>query len=182
MTFNLTNLVTNHMGLIHLVASVIALILGTISLVMTKGSSLHKKIGYSYAVAMIVLLVTAFMLYNLFGRWGIFHWAAVVSSATLLAGLVPIIIRLKNYLPLHLGFMYWSVMGLYGAFAAEILVRIPRVIFEHGIPNSTFYNMTGISVGTIMFVAALFFVRLSSKWKKQFSITHTSAKILNPKN
>jgi uncharacterized membrane protein len=166
----INQVITGNIGLVHLIASVTALILGTISLSISKGTSLHKKIGYGYAVSMLILLVTAFMLYNLFGRWGIFHWAALVSSLTLIAGMIPILLRSKNYLSLHLGFMYWSVIGLYGAFAAEVLVRVPSIILEHGRPNSSFYTMTGIGVGVIMAVAAFFFIGLSLKWENQFSI------------
>jgi uncharacterized membrane protein len=169
MTSLLNQVVSSNIGLAHLIASVTALILGTTSLAMTKGTALHKKIGYGYAVAMLILLLTAFMLYNLFGRWGIFHWAAVISSLTLIAGMIPILLRSKNYLSLHLGFMYWSVMGLYGAFAAEFFVRLPKVIIESGIPNSTFYTMTGIAVGITMTTGAILFIKFSSKWKNQFT-------------
>lgn len=157
-------------GLIHLIASVSALILGTMSLSLTKGTGLHKRIGYGYAVSMLILLATAFMLYNLFGRWGIFHWAAVISTVTLIGGMLPILFRYKNSVSHHLGFMYWSVMGLYGAFAAEVMVRIPRLILENGIPNRTFFTMTGIGVGVIMAVAGFFFLKLNPKWENQFSI------------
>lgn len=168
MTFNIEHLITSNTGLIHTIASMIALILGTVSLCIAKGTLLHKRIGYSYAIAMVILITTAFMLYNLFGTWGIFHWSAVISSLTLLAGMIPILMRVKNYISLHLGFMYWSVIGLYGAFTAEVFVRLPKVIIESGIPNGTFYTMTGIAVGVTMTAGAIFFIRLSPKWQNQF--------------
>jgi len=160
--------ISGSIGLVHLIASVSALILGTMSLSLKKGTALHKKIGYGYAVSMIVLLITAFMLYNLFGRWGIFHWAALISSLTLIAGMLPVLLRSKNYVSLHLGFMYWSVMGLYGAFTAEVLVRLPKIIIESGIPNSTFYTMTGIAVAITMTTGAILFIKLSRTWQNQF--------------
>lgn len=160
--------ISGSIGLVHLIASVSALMLGTMSLSLTKGTALHKRIGYSYGVSMIVLLITAFMLYNLFGRWGIFHWAALISSLTLVAGMLPVLLRSKNYVSLHLGFMYWSVMGLYGAFTAEVLVRLPKIIMESGIPNSTFYTMTGIAVAITMTTGAILFIKLSPTWQKQF--------------
>jgi uncharacterized membrane protein len=172
----LNQVISGTTGLVHLIASVSALILGTVSLVMTKGTTLHKKIGYGYAGAMFILLITAFMLYTLFGRWGIFHWAAVISALTLTAGMLPILVRPKNYLSFHLGFMYWSVVGLYGAFAAEVLVRIPRIVLEHGLPNKAFFIMTGMGVGLIMTVAGFFFSKLNPIWEKQFSI-HKPTKI-----
>jgi uncharacterized membrane protein len=111
MTLNISQFVSGNIGLLHLIASIGALILGTIVLSMRKGTQLHRKIGYGYAVCMTILLITAFMLYNLFGRWGIFHWTAVISSVTLLAGIVPMLIKSKNAIKLHISFMYWSVMG-----------------------------------------------------------------------
>ena len=37
---------------------------------------------------------------------------------------------------MHFSFMYWSVRGLYAAFAAEVLTRIPE---------ANFFGMVGIS-------------------------------------
>jgi hypothetical protein len=65
--------------------------------------------------------------------------------------------------------MYWSVMGLYGAFTAEVLVRLPKIILSSGIPNSTFYTMTGIAVAITMTVGAILFIKLSRTWQNQFS-------------
>ena len=62
--------------------------------------------------------------------------------------------------------MYWSVMGLYGAFAAETMVRLPDVVIESGIPNTTFYNMTGVAVGITMGLAAYFARKNKKKWMK----------------
>ena len=72
----------------------------------------------------------------------------------------------KSYISLHFGFMYWSVIGLYGAFVAETLVRIPDVVIESGIPNSTFYNMTGIAVGITMGLGAYLFITNRNEWSK----------------
>jgi hypothetical protein len=65
--------------------------------------------------------------------------------------------------------MYWSVMGLYGAAVAEVLVRIPKVVIESGVPNKVFYDMTGIGVGLTMGLGVFFFVRMKPKWSKQFA-------------
>jgi uncharacterized membrane protein len=153
------NLVNNQIGLIHFVASVMALLFGTAVLVMTKGSKKHIRVGYFYVVSMVVLLVTAFSLYNLFGRWGIFHYFAVISSITLLLGMVPIFKRnqIRNWAYLHFSFMYWSVIGLYGAFVSEMLTRIPEV---------PFYNMVGVATGVVMLVGGIVFGINKAKWMK----------------
>ncbi len=164
------NFVTSNTGLIHFIASLFALLFGTLVLMLPKGTAKHKTIGRLYGWSMLVVLITAFMTYRLFGKWGIFHWTAVISSFTLFAGLVPILTKrpTNNYVSLHLSFMYWSVMGLYGAFVSETLVRMPKVVVESGIPNSVFYNMTGIGTALVMGFGVYFFLKLKPKWGEQF--------------
>ena len=167
---NFGNFITSNTGLIHFIASIFALLLGTLVLILPKGTSKHKIIGRLYALTMLVVLTTAFMTYRLFGTWGIFHWTAVISSLTLICGLIPILIKrpTNNYISLHFSFMYWSIMGVYGAFVSETLVRMPKVVVESGIPNSVFYNMTGIGTAIVMGLGVYFFLKNKSKWDKQF--------------
>jgi len=167
---NLENFITSNTGLIHFIASIAALLLGTFVLILPKGTSKHKFIGRLYALAMLVVLSTAFMIYRLFGTWGIFHWTAVISTLTLLCGLIPILIKrpTNNYISFHFIFMYWSVIGVYGAFVSETLVRMPKVVIESGIPNSTFYNMTGIGSAVVIGLGVYYFLKLKPKWDKQF--------------
>lgn len=164
---NLNNLVSGNIGLFHLAFSTLALVSGNLVLVLKKGTSKHKKIGYLYCTAMLGLIATAFMIYRLYDKFGIFHWMAVLSLATPIAVMLPILIKKpKSYISLHYSFMYWSVIGLYGAFTAETLVRIPDVVIESGIPNSIFYNSIGIAVGITMGLGAFFSIRNRDKWSK----------------
>ena len=169
---NFGNFITSEIGLVHFIASIFALILGTCILTLAKGTTKHKIIGRLYALSMLVVLITAFTTYRLFGTWGIFHWTAVISIFTIICGLVPILIKrpINNYKSLHFSFMYWSVMGVYGAFVSETLVRMPEVVVESGIPNSVFYNMTGIGTALVMGLGVYFFLKLKPKWDKQFDI------------
>ena len=157
-------------GLIHLIAAISSLIFGTAILIITKGTQLHKKEGYVYVVSMVVTLATAFMIYRLWGGWGIFHYAAVISSVTLIGGMIPVITRYptNSYIILHFSFMYWSVMGLYGAFFAEIMTRVPPLIFSDGNTVSIFLNTTGITVGIVMAVGGYYFYKHKDHWAKQF--------------
>lgn len=150
-------------GLIHLIASIIALITGTLVLLTKKGTKRHKQIGYAYVVSMGILILTAFMIYRLFGGWGIFHYTTVVSLLTVGLGMIPIWTKrpVKKWKYLHFSFMYWSVMGLYAAFAAEVLTRIPE---------TPFFGMVGIATGIIMIVGGIFFGVNKSKWAKLFGI------------
>ncbi len=163
----LENLVSGTTGLIHLLFSILALIFGTLVLIFLKGTNKHKRIGYFYCISMLGVNITAFMIYRLYNKFGIFHWLAVISLLTLIAGMLPMIIKKpKSYITLHFNFMYWSVIGLYAAFTAETLVRIPDVIMESGIPNSTFYKMTGLASGITMILGAFFSIKNRKKWMK----------------
>ena len=168
---NFGNFITSQSGLIHFIASIFALLLGTLVLVLKKGTMKHMLIGRLYAFTMSVLLITAFMTYRLFGTWGIFHWTAVISSLTILFGLIPILTKrpANNYVTLHFSFMYWSVIGVYGAFVSETLVRMPKVVIESGIPNNVFYNLTGIGSALVMGLGIYFFLKLKPKWGKEFN-------------
>lgn len=164
---NFEHIISDHVGLVHLICSVISLIAGTVVLISKKGTSFHKKMGYVYTVAMTGLLITAFWLYNLFGRFGIFHYAAVVSSVTLLGGIVPILLKKpKSYISLHYNFMYWSVFGLYGAFMAEALTRVPPMVIENGAPMALFYNLVGVAVFITMGIGYFIFFRKKKDWTK----------------
>lgn len=155
-------------GLIHLIVSIIALITGLVVLITTKGTKRHKQIGYIYAISMILLNITAFMIYRLFGKFGIFHWFAVISLLTLFAGIYPVLAKKsKNYLLLHFNYMYWSVVGVYCAFCAEILTRIP---FVYDLPNKKklFGILTGLSIFLVMTVATIIYAKMKPKWTKQY--------------
>jgi len=158
-------LYSDNIGLIHLIFSLLAVVTGTMVLVRSKGTKSHKKVGWVYTVSMIGLLITAFFIYNLYGKFGIFHWLGLVSTITLLGGMIPMILKKpKAYISLHLSFMYWSVFGLYGAFVAELLVRIPRIVIEDGAPNPMFYNLVGVGVFITMGFGYFFFYKNKQKW------------------
>lgn len=147
-------------GLIHLISACIALVVGTFVLISQKGTRKHKKVGYIYFASMLILNVTAFMIYRLFGGFGIFHFAAIVSLVTLIAGMLPIYFKSKNWLIQHFSFMYWSVMGLYAAFASEVLTRVPE---------APFFGMVGIATGLIMITASIIFRKKKNEWMNQFN-------------
>jgi len=121
-------LVGDSIGMVHLIASCLSLIFGTMILFMEKGTKRHVKVGYLYVINMAILIVTAFMIYRLFNGWGVFHYLTVLSLFTILMGMVPIWLKkpVKRWKYFHYAFMYWSVMGLYAAFVAEMITRIPE--------------------------------------------------------
>ena len=157
------NIVGDEIGLVHLISSCFALIFGTYILIAEKGTKRHIKIGYLYVISMGILILTAFMIYRLFNGWGIFHYTTLLSLISIILGMVPIWTKKPkdNWKYLHFTFMYWSVIGLYAAFAAEILTRIPK---------TPFFGMVGIATGLIMLVGGIVFGMNKAKWIKTFEM------------
>ncbi len=155
-------MITNTLlGDIHLYSAFLATAFGTMILAGRKGSVAHKRVGYAYCFSMLVVNITALMIYRLFGYFGIFHYAAVISLITLLLGMIPIMIKntSKNIIQ-HMAWMYWSVTGLYAAFVSESLTRIP---------DKPFFTMLGISVTITMIGGTIGFRKYIDKWKKLFA-------------
>lgn len=157
----LNNLAHSNIGWLHIIFSLASLWFGTTILLKPKGTLSHKRIGYLYAVAMLGVNTTAFLIYHLFGRFGPFHIAAVISSLTLLAGMIPVFFRsrIKAWFNFHMSFMYYSVIGLYAAFASEIIVRIPGIRFWWSVLAATML---------VMLVAMVLFRKLSPRWSAKF--------------
>lgn len=164
------NITGNFIGQIHLLASIAALVTGFYVLVSAKGTKRHKKIGYAYISSMVVVNLTAFMIYRLFGKFGIFHWFAIVSVLTIIAGLYPLIVKkTKDYLVYHFNFMYWSVIGLYCALMAETFSRLPEIVLtDTGQPNIVFYKFVGIGTAVVMVIGVGFYIKYSPVWQKRY--------------
>lgn len=133
------------LGLIHGILGLVSVALGTAMILRRKGGRAHRRIGVAYVACMVALNVTALLIYDLFGRFGPFHWLALLSLGTTMAGFVPAWLRRPlrraacaqgkpaGWLEMHARFMSWSYAGLMAAFASEIGARVPGVPFVHGV-------------------------------------------------
>ena len=124
------NLVSGWLGASHLVLALIALVTGAWVLLTEKGTSKHKKVGYVYVISMVLMNISAIPLTSLFGGIGPFHIFILMSLPTTLAALYfPLFARHRcDWLQYHFEFMCWSYLGLFAAFLAEIVVRIPIIL------------------------------------------------------
>ncbi len=115
------------LGWIHTIFGLIALSAGTAVILLKKGTRLHRTLGHVYFNGMLALNITALFIYNLFGGFGPFHWLALISLITLVAGMIPVLFRwpTKRWVQVHAGFISGSYVGLVAAFAAEITSRLP---------------------------------------------------------
>ena len=121
-------------GLFHASLGLAAILLGLGVVLGRKGGAAHRRIGVAYTLAMVLLNVTALLIYDLFGRFGPFHWLALLSLATIIAGFVPAWLRRpEHWLDIHARCMSWSYAGVVAAFASEIGARLPGVRFVDGV-------------------------------------------------
>jgi uncharacterized membrane protein len=132
-------------GLVHALLGVAALLLGLALLLRRKGTRAHRRIGRAYVLSMLSLNITAFMIYDLYGRFGPFHVASVISLATVAGGFVPVHLRRPPaaWLQLHAHFMCWSYVGLLAAFVSEVAVRTPGVGFGSAVIAATMVVIAG---------------------------------------
>ncbi len=157
-------------SVVHVIAALLALITGTTILFTAKGTARHRQIGWLYAGSMAVLLITAFQIYYLFGRFGVIHWGAVGSITALLVGLGAVALRavLANWLLWHYVGMGASVTGLYAAFVIESSYRF--------FPPGWFWYVTMGGANTVFVTVA---VLLYGRWPS-FSPVATSPNLLKP--
>ena len=119
--------VSSFTGGIHSFAAVVALVSGVFVFLNPKGTSQHKKIGYVYVVAMLVLNISAIPLQGLFGGIGWFHLFILMSLPNILIGLYFPLFRRDHphWQEWHFESMAYSYVGLIAAFIAEVIIRVP---------------------------------------------------------
>jgi uncharacterized membrane protein len=113
------------LGLVHLVASLVALALALLVLVRPKGTAIHKMRGTIYVIAVLATSITALGIY----RRGIFflpHWFAVASLIAIAAGFGAAHFKRPRagWLQLHLTCMLASVYILVGGGVNEVFLRV----------------------------------------------------------
>jgi len=121
------------LGLTHLAIALFAVVIGTLVVLSKKGTQRHRLLGRAYVGAMIGVNLTAFLIYELFGGFGLFHWMALVSLLTVLAGYIPARSRVPGWKVRHAYFMAGSYVGLIAALSAEILTRTPWLAFDEAV-------------------------------------------------
>lgn len=86
---------------------------------------------------MLATNVTALVLYELTGRFNLFHWFALFSLLTLMGGMGAVISKRPGWLVRHANFMAGSYIGVVLATIAEVTSRLPFWSFEVGVGVGT---------------------------------------------
>lgn len=117
------------LGPLHWISASAALLLAAAVFARPKGTRTHRVLGWTYAVCMLIVNGAALSVYEMSGRWGPFHWLALVSLATLCAGMLPAVRkpggrRRDGWLGYHSHLMAWSTIGLAAAGTSQLAVQI----------------------------------------------------------
>jgi uncharacterized membrane protein len=151
----------------HTVSGVAALLAGLATCVMTKGTRLHRRIGWLYSVAMYSLCLSSFFIsadilsfIEVAGmHYGIFHVFALWGTLQLSVGLYVMIRRaeIDNAVHWHLYNMLWSVVGLVMATNSHLFRYVaPWITQQLQVPMGWGIGITGVllwgvpaTIGTI---------------------------------
>ena len=131
------HLQSHQVGFVHVLAAVAALATGFVVLADRKGTARHRLLGRAYGIAMIVMNGTALLIYELFGRFGPFHWFAVFSLASVVGGWIAALRRAPGWRHRHAYFMVGSYVGLVAGAVAEVASRVPGWSFGPSVVGSS---------------------------------------------
>jgi len=115
------------LGSIHVVFGLCALVIGTLVVLIRKGTRFHRAIGHGYFASMLGLNVTALLIYRVTGKFNFFHAAALFSLMCIFIGIGSVVLLRpkKLWLERHAYFMGGSYVGLVAAAASEVTSRVP---------------------------------------------------------
>lgn len=106
---------------LHLYASLLALGLGAILLLSSKGTMLHRILGSTWVLAMAFSALSSFWfgggVLPLIGHFGPIH---LLSLWVLVALAVAVVAILKGRVEQHRGWMVGAYLGLVGAFVGSL--------------------------------------------------------------
>jgi uncharacterized membrane protein len=139
------------LGMAHVAFAMVAMGTGALILARPKGTRSHRRIGRVYTLSMLGLNATALMIYRLFGYFGPFHVLALISLFTVIAGVIPVLLRRPKdrWIEVHYRFITGSYVGLIAALAAEIAVRVPATHHRPGLVFAALVIVPSLVVGFI---------------------------------
>ncbi len=111
--------------LIHAVAAAYALLLGIVQLVRRrKGDRPHRVIGWTWVIAMAIVLSSSFGIRTISGGFGWLHALSLFTAFTVTMGVVA---ARRHQIKAHRSFMAGSYFGLLGAFIGVLAVPERRI-------------------------------------------------------
>jgi uncharacterized membrane protein len=145
-------------GIVHTVCGTLALIFGTIIFLLPKGTRRHIRLGWIYVASMVGVNGTALAIYELTGRFNLFHALALASLAMVVIGLAQVVPRRRprKWLWRHYQYMCWSFVGLLAATNNGAFVRLPAFA---RLTNRTFPALPMLMTAILVALCAVVIVR-----------------------
>ena len=138
---------SNFISNLHIVSASLALLTAAVVLLAPKGPVFHKLAGYIFAVAILLVNISAAFMYKLTGHFNFLHVFIFISMFSLIYGLVPAILKKpQNWLRLHISGMTGAALGVWAAGMAEFTIRVLP-----GFLSVRFIIATAIGMGVIFF-------------------------------
>ena len=159
------------LGQFHFATALVALASGAWVLSRRKGTRMHRRVGWLYAASMLMMNVSALSLYRLTGTFGPFHVAALISLATLAAGIIAARRRHRGgraWLERHYFLMAYSYLGLVAAAVAETATRWPAIQDVAGGPTAAFWTAVVIASVAVFAVGGVMIRRRSESIMRPF--------------
>ena len=153
-------------GWFHFLAGLAALVLGLLVFLLPKGTRVHRAAGTAYVAAMLVVCLSAFGIYAINGRPGVFHVLAAVSLTSLTLGMLNLRrwrrTREPARLAAHYQHMAYSYLGLFMAFVSQMLVN-PRFVGDW-VPGRTAFALALIAINLALYAAGSLLIR---RWRRR---------------
>jgi uncharacterized membrane protein len=149
------------LGWVHIVFCGVAIATGAVVLTLRKGTRWHRTTGHLYVTSMSGVVVSALLLYERNGRFGPFHFAAVVAGVTLACGLWTVLARRprRTWMEAHATWMSWSYIGLIAALAAESLTHFLMPAIQPSLAERSllgiFWSAVALASFTVVGVGAV---------------------------
>ena len=146
------------LGWVHFAASLAALAVGVLVLLAPKGTPVHKRRGWVYALTILVTSLTALGIY----RRGIFffpHWLAIAALIVTTAGVLAAHFKMpqKAWLHLHLTCLLTSLYILVGGGVNEMFLRLYVLRRLAPTLNSPVVGLTHLGVIIVFLALAGYF-------------------------
>ncbi|MFT5140305.1 MAG: putative membrane protein [Lysobacterales bacterium] len=109
----------------HFYTALLAMVTGAIVVFRNKGTVFHRWCGRLYLASMLIVNLSALLIYDLWGHFGPFHVAAIFSLVSVLIGVSAAWRRspARYWKITHAYWMSWSYVGLLAAAVSETSTR-----------------------------------------------------------
>jgi len=136
------------LGQAHFYTAILAITTGAVVVFRRKGTRFHRWCGRTYLASMLTVNISALSIYDLWGHFGPFHVAAIISLVTVLMGVNAVWRRksARDWKIAHAYWFSWSYVGLLAAAVSESSTRYFNFNFGAMVINRRLPLLLGLRV------------------------------------